>query len=1720
MTQLRMKFPGSVCGAPALRARGARLGCSLLLFFALLLGGAASARAAGDMCSDYPGGVIDGSLVNIAQLPSTLGIDRDCMIKNFPQSVGGLPFTLINFQFPDHASYLIVFDNVYYTGNMSCNDPTQSTFSMWWSNGSYNNISSSCQEFIIPVDGIRKENPAGQATAAVGAPFTYTLTFPDMATLTSSGYVYSGRPDTADIHNIQITDDLTATGVDLTYLSNTLYLKNSDGTTTSLGSLTNSGDGKHLAFSYGDNPVLATIPADAQIVLELTVVLDDTPANAPGRQFINTAHWELGRVINGTDYEPLPGQDGITPPMTIVGPNLVVTKTSSETALNLGVPAAFTIDVENTGGSDAWNATVLDQLPDGPDGGMCDYNPATAPGGVTAEIAAADGSLVANLTQGTDFSVNYSGAPACQLSLTLLDTPAAKVGPSEHLIVNYLAQLDGDSKDGIPLTNVAGATRWFSGDSSLAGRRQFDRGPLTDGTPGVSDFQDSETITTALAGYYFQKTVANLTSGANPATTAAPGDRLLYRLRLFNVDQTIDAITISDRLDPTRFDLTSFALVTPPPAGATSSFDSASGLLTIRGNGAPLNVPVGGELVLEFAITLKPGLANGTAVDNQAALSATGLTAESDDPYLNGIAPPGAPADPTEVVIQSSGPLAKANTQATATVGEPFKYRITVPATPTAVPLYDVRIQDDLGLAAANMRFVSASVVSGGSWALSNTGSATRLVIEDTATGIDIPPGQQAVIEVTVELLNTPADQQGLAFHNSASYTFNRMNGNDATQTAGGAGTTLDMRVVEPVLTATKAVSFVTPAGKPTTEPAASGDVLEYSVTIANSGDATAYDTDVLDTLPGNVSLVPGSVTARINGVAVTGFVADPAQLPSGAVAWGRQNGDDTLDIPAGQSLVLTYRVTVGLVTGTDLKNSVYVDWSSLDGANAEERTGAGCPAITAPNDYCYGPATTTLTSELEISFAKSVVNVTTGEDPGANAKPGDTLGYTVVLANKSLAPLNNVTLADDLAAQFAPGSLRLVTVPTGGDTAATNPAGGANGTGHVEIRNLNLAPQGETGDSLTLVFEAKLAPVIQSGTAVLNRARVTVDNQASATSNETSTLITSAPAFEVWKTSRDLTGDPAELMAGDTLRYTLTVKNVGSENAVNALLQDQVPANTTYLGGSTTLNGSPVADPAAGTSPLQGGLLLNAPEDPTPGALRADATATTDNVATVTFDVVINSDVVDGAIITNQGFLHAAGAGSGPAPEEPSDDPATPIPDDPTRNVVGNVPLVDAYKTVQILVDSGSTGIVDPGDVLRYTIAISNAGTAPATGVVFTDAVPANTSYVADSVRLNGLAVGAPDGGISPLAAGIAVSSADLTPPLPGPGNGTLSPGASAVVTFDVRVNPGVDAGTIISNQGVVSSKEVPEEPTDADGIDANGDQPTQVVVGAAQQLTIRKEVSVVGGSVAQPGSQLEYLIRVTNIGSLAATGVVVTDDLGPLLGQVSYVAGSGSLNGIPAGVVFAGSTLTADDGDLAPGAEAVVRFRVQIDPAVAIGTTLTNTGAVSWNDPPQTETASVSLDVGGTPGSGSLGGRVWHDASSGQGLRHHRAGPRGVVGGTLPGRAAPCDRRHRRQRRLSAQRAAAQCGDDGVLRTALPGGGGGAEHPVARHRRLAVQQRTATNQRHQRRLGGQPAGAEPADHPQRLGLQFGAADSRRRRPAADAGRGDGCGAAGPMLR
>ncbi len=101
---------------------------------------------------------------------------------------------------------------------------------------------------------------------------------------------------------------------------------------------------------------------------------------------------------------------------------------------------------------------------------------------------------------------------------------------------------------------------------------------------------------------------------------------------------------------------------------------------------------------------------------------------------------------------------------------------------------------------------------------------------------------------------------------------------------------------------------------------------------------------------------------------------------------------------------------------------------------------------------------------------------------------------------------------------------------------------------------------------------------------------------------------------------------------------------------------------------------------------------------------------------------------------------------------------------------------------------------------------------------------------------------------------------------------------------------------GTVIVNQAVVDTAEMPDLLTDGDGNPATGPEPTVVVVGNLQTLGIVKQVSVVGGGPALAGATLEYTVEVTNIGTLPAFFVVIRDDIAvPQAGYLEFVTGSG---------------------------------------------------------------------------------------------------------------------------------------------------------------------------------------------------------------------------------
>ncbi|MGD8926713.1 MAG: isopeptide-forming domain-containing fimbrial protein, partial [Thioalkalispiraceae bacterium] len=1125
-----------------------------------------------------------------------------------------------------------------------------------------------------------------------------------------------------------------------------------------------------------------------------------------------------------------------------------------------------------------------------------------------------------------------------------------------------------------------------------------------DTASGTTTNSDIDTVITVLQP---QLTVSKSAAPAGGDTIIVANELVTYTVDVVNsgtapaYDLVLqDIIPVGMRYGTATVTMVGTTLAGAGVADVTPTYDPVTGVATWNfdtGVADAYTIGVGETLTIVYQAQADADLGAGLTLTN----AATGNSYYSFDndavPVLGGITGVREIYGPTNTATTTltsptAGALAKANpADTTVAVGETFTYRVTVPATPLPVTLHDVRITDDLAASAADLSYVSVTKVSGLlPWTPENTGTATSLVIEDITNGIDIPAGEQAVIDITVLVLDTATNVSGLLFTNTATYTYNQVANSPATQQNGLPGTTGNMTIVEPDnLILNKSGPASMRLGLPAT----------FSIDVLNMGDGNAYDLTITDILPnpdpgGMCDVPPYNFTAQITDgtnpvgaplVENTDFTTTFSGVPTCTLTVTMLTPDAA--IPPTNHLVVTYDVILDTDSPNNdsLTNYAWTtQWYSADtagaGATGEIRTYTGALDPTNPGTVGTDDdedAYTTITESPIILFQKYVINTTTGQDPGANASPGDTLRYRIVATNVSPIDVPVFSITDEVdrlndPEVFAPGTLNIISVPAGADTSNTDPNGGTKGTGLLDVRNLSMSIAGGGSDSVTIEFEVTLADVIDSGTVVQNQALLQIYNLTPQPSDDpnlngaddpniigdedtTQTLIASAPLFQVYKTSTDLTGSPTELYPGETLRYTITVKNIGNENAVNTFLRDTIPDNTTYIADSTTLNGNPVADAAPGVSPLQDGMLINAPQNTTVGYMGANADAAfTDNVATITFDVMINQDAINGTIISNQGYVYADGAGtSGAIAPQPSDDPDTAVADDPTRDIVGSLPLVDAVKTVAIETDGGTPGIVDPGDILKYTIVVTNYGGVQATGVQLVDMVPTDTTYIPNSVYLNDLPVGNPDSGVSPLIAGIAISSSDLTPPVPQVGY--LSPGGTATVTFEVEVNAGTPVGTVISNQGYVSNNELPVEPTDADGLDSNGDQPTLIVVGNAQQLAITKAVSVVGGGPAVAGGQLEYVIRVTNVGTVPAYDVEILDDLdSPVPGQMTYVAGTATLNGLPNGIVYIAPTFTVDYantyGQLQPGEVTEFRFRVLLDSVLTIGETVTNTAQVNW--------------------------------------------------------------------------------------------------------------------------------------------------------------------------
>ncbi|WP_148665435.1 DUF11 domain-containing protein [Sulfurifustis variabilis] len=754
-------------------------------------------------------------------------------------------------------------------------------------------------------------------------------------------------------------------------------------------------------------------------------------------------------------------------------------------------------------------------------------------------------------------------------------------------------------------------------------------------------------------------------------------------------------------------------------------YDAGTGIATWNfdtGVADAYTIPAGDTLRLVYRVQADADLGAGLTMTNAAQVQLYYSFDDEAVPGLGGIGGVREVYGPTNTASATlttalPGALAKQNPSGltTVSIGQPFTYRITVPATPVPTALHDVRILDDLSATGADLRFVSVAKVSGSQpWTPVNTGTATNLVIEDPVIGIDIPPNEQVVIDITVVLGDSPTNASGLQFSNTASYTYNAVANDPATRQPGSGATTGTLTIVGPDrVTLDK-------TGPAQMRPDVPGT---FTVTVHNTYDAgtdpahvgPAWGLTVVDRLPnpspgGMCDAAPTIQSAGIYDasnnlvMSLTAGTHYSVSVTTGSPNYlGQPSCDLTLTLLGSTVLPAHHRLIVNYQARLDADNP---NGQPLTNVAAATRWYGANPAGGATPHAYVGALTDGTIGVLDNQdahtvgvqtavpvFQKTVQNMTSVGSP--TASPGDVLRYTLMIRNTSDVPATGLTLLDELdrlntLPVFQPGTLTLVTVPAGADSGNTNPTGGAKGTGLIDIRNLSLAgTDGAPGgpDELLVVYEARLVTSITNGEVIENQARLlgvgagpvdsddpnvngADDPNVSGDEDPTQIAVVSAPDFRVLKTSQDVTGDAATLIPGDILRYTITVKNVGNEDATNVVLQDAIPANTTYVPNSTSLNGVSAPD-AGGASPLQAGMLISAPGSPTPGAMRADADPSANNVATVVFDVIVDADASDGAIVSNQGFVNGTRSSGAAFPAKPSDDPTTPAVDDPTVDTV-----------------------------------------------------------------------------------------------------------------------------------------------------------------------------------------------------------------------------------------------------------------------------------------------------------------------------------------------------------------------------------------------------------------------------------------------------------------
>ncbi|WP_033688467.1 beta strand repeat-containing protein, partial [Bacillus cereus] len=641
---------------------------------------------------------------------------------------------------------------------------------------------------------------------------------------------------------------------------------------------------------------------------------------------------------------------------------------------------------------------------------------------------------------------------------------------------------------------------------------------------------------------------------------------------------------------------------------------------------------------------------------------------------------------------------------------------------------------------------------------------------------------------------------------------------------------------------------------------------LTYTVLLENIGNTTATNIIFTDPIPNNTVFIEDSV--RVGGILLPGV--NPA------------NGIPIGDIIAGDFINITFRVQVVSIPnpiftiGPGGPNSPVVNGASI---NYQFMTGPNLPL--ASRSTTSNPVSTQINSG-EIALVKSVDKTF--------ATIGDTLSYSISLSNPGNVTSQNIIFTDVLpeGTTFISGTL----TNDSGTQQIGNPATG------IQIGNIN------PGSTATIVINALVTniPSINpiSNFSSVQFAHVVDPSQPSVSQTNLSNTVSTTIKSAILTTTKS--ADKSVISVGDTITYTTTITNTGNTAAANIKFTSAIPANTTFIPNSVTING-------VQQSGVQPALGVNIPNI-APG-----------ETVTVTFQVNVLSVPSSSSIMGNDTILYSYTV----------DPNGTPVTTSTSTNIVTN-PVLDAIIT---MVKSVDQTLVTLGDTITYTILLTNTGNTNATNITFTDLIPNGTTFITDSVTIDGITqIGLnPNTGITigAIAPNSSISIAFQVTATSTPVQNPIANSATASYTFNADPNVPIVSRTVTSNTVFTT-------------------------INTATILSLKQ----VDKSFSRIGDTLTYTVALTNNGNSSAQNVIFTDTIPS---GTAFIADTFSINGIPQS--GANPVNGVNIGSITAGTTATVSFQVTVT-SLPTENPIVNFSSTSYQlvSPPDAET-SISNPV-----------------------------------------------------------------------------------------------------------------------------------------------------------